>query len=487
MAGVAVAGLVFDATPLSAAASAKRSTLAITYPEGTSTTVDLVGSGPRTGALGSADVKRKQGRTRVQLRMEKLQHPQSLGSLYTTYVVWAVAPEGQAENLAELPHSKDINVDFTTSSQTFGLIVTAEPHSAVRLPSPVVVAENAARPDTKGRLQTGRIEYGGAVADLYAAASPSDVVRRDFKTPLLVQSARNAVELARQAGASRHAEKELREAEVRLAALEQASQGRKLPREFESMARDVMRMAENARMLAEERSEQARLAAERSASSARVARAQSEAERARMEAEKERARADSETKQAAAARTTAEIERERAEAARTEAERARAGEEVARAQADSARREADEARRAQEEAQRQLQTSLSAILETRREARGLIVNMSDVLFDFNRATLTPGAREKLSKLAGVMLAYPGSYRISTEGHTDSVGTDEYNMKLSRDRAESVLNYVLQAGIPSARVGSAVGFGESRPVASNDSASGRQMNRRVEIVISELDH
>ena len=131
-----------------------------------------------------------------------------------------------------------------------------------------------------------------------------------------------------------------------------------------------------------------------------------------------------------------------------------------------------------------LYQSLSEILETRREARGLIVNLSDVLFDFDRASLKPGAREKLSKLAGIMLAYPGGYHIEVEGHTDSVGAHEYNMALSRDRAASVHGYLLQAGLPAARIGAATGFGEARPVASNDSAAGRQVNRRVEIVISE---
>ena len=133
-----------------------------------------------------------------------------------------------------------------------------------------------------------------------------------------------------------------------------------------------------------------------------------------------------------------------------------------------------------------LREQLNVILETRETARGLIVNLSDVLFDFNRASLTPGAREKLSKLCGVMLAYPGSYRIATEGHTDAIGSDEYNLRLSHDRAQSVLGYVRQAGIPPDRLADAVGFGKTRPVASNDSAAGRQMNRRVEIVISGLE-
>ncbi|MEK7830198.1 MAG: OmpA family protein, partial [Acidobacteriota bacterium] len=115
----------------------------------------------------------------------------------------------------------------------------------------------------------------------------------------------------------------------------------------------------------------------------------------------------------------------------------------------------------------------------------LIVNLSDVLFNTGKATLMPGAREKLSKLAGILLAYPGAYQIEIEGHTDSVGSDESNLNLSRGRAESVREYLVQNGIKSERVIAARGFGESKPVADNETAAGRQVNRRVEIVIADI--
>lgn len=480
------------------ATGARRTTLAITYGEGISTSVDMMGSPSQPGVLGRADVKRKDGRTRVRLHMEPLPHPQSLGSFYSTYLLWAVAPEGQAASLAELPHAKAFDIDVTTSFQTFGLIVTAEPHSAVGLPSPLIIAENTLRRDTVGRFQTGKLEYGGAGGVLYEAAGKG---RRDYATPLLVLGARRAVDLAKDAGAADYANKELQQAESRLETLEQAWPGkRELPKELAGMARDVMRTSEHVRKLTEERREEARLAAERRAASAQVARAETEAGRARDEAgraredaEKAREHAAREQERAADARSEAERskaaeERARAteEMARAQAERTRQEAEAARLEAERARLETEQARRDKDELQRRLFQSLSAILETRREARGLIVSLSDVLFDFDRATLTPGAREKLSKLAGVLLAYPGSYRIDVEGHTDSIGTHEYNMALSRDRAESVRGYLLGSGIPAGRVGSATGFGKTRPVASNDNAAGRQMNRRVEIVIADLD-
>lgn len=505
---LAAGAVLLAGVPVAAQAvkDTRRTTLAVTYAEGDTTRVDMLGSAAKPGVLGSASVKRKAGRTRVQLRMDALPHPQSLGSFYTTYVLWAVAPEGQAASLAELPHSKSIGVDATTSFQTFGLIVSAEPHSAVSLPSPLIIAENVPRADTVGRFHSGRIEYGGAIGALYASAD--DPGRRDFVTPLLVLGTRHAIDLAKDAGAAQHAPREFEQAERKLDTLEQAwPRRRRLPKDLEGVAREAMHAAEHARQAAVERREQIRLSAERRDASARVARAENEADRARGEAkearqsavreqvraaearqEAERAKAEEQRAKTTedAARAQAEKDRLDAGTARLEAERARQEAERARLEAERARGEADEAQRSKAELQQQLFKSVSAILETRREARGLIVSLSDVLFEFDRATLTPGAREKLSKLAGVLLAYPGHYRIELEGHTDSIGSNEYNLTLSRTRAESVASYLLLAGVPAERLGAAAGFGEVRPVATNDTAAGRQMNRRVELVIGELD-
>lgn len=475
-----------DAPP----AAGRRSALAVTYAEGSSTRVDMVGSAARPGSRGEARVTRQQGRTRVRLHMDALPHPQALGSFYTTYLLWAVAPEGQAANLAELPHSKRFDVVVTTSFQTFGLIVTAEPHSAVSLPSPLILAENAARDDTVGRFHSGTVAYGGAVGALYEANGGG---ARDYATPLPVLGARHAVALARDAGAATYDAGQLERAQAKLEALERAwPHSRKLPKDLDGLARDVMRLAEHARAVAEHGREQDRLAAERRAAGVRVAQAQTEAERARDQAQQAQARAALEQERADAARQEAAREQQRAAEARDQAERARAGEEQARlareqalGQAEAARREAERVRLEKEALQQRLLASLSEILETRREARGLIVSLSDVLFDFGRTSLTPGAREKLSRLAGILTAYPSQFRLEFEGHTDAIGTAEHNLSLSVGRAESVRGYLLQAGVPPECVGRAVGFGADRPVASNDSPSGRQMNRRVEIVVNEV--
>lgn len=465
---------------------AKRLTLAINYPEGEGTEVNMVGTNIAPQATGKAGVKRKEGRTRIKLRMENLPHPQSLGSSYTAHVLWAVAPEGQAENLAELPITKEFDFEVTTSFQTFGLIITAEPHSAVKLPSPMILAENALRKGTDGGIEASRIEYSGDAGTFYVVSSVAAIPGADYNTPLLVLGARRAVEIAMRAGADRYAEADLRQAEVKLAALEQTwSRNRNDREKWSGLAHDVMRIGEHARTLAVERRQQARLEAERQTARSTIAQAVSDADRAREDAERARQEAAAYRESMARAEREVELARRRVEQAQTEADRSKANEELARLQAERARLEAEQAKQEKAALQERLFISLSEILETRREARGLIVSLSDVLFDFNKASLKPGAREKLSKLAGILLAYPGNYRMEIEGHTDSVGSDDYNLRLSQARADTVRSYLVQAGIQEGRIIATVGFGEQKPVATNDNAAGRQMNRRVEIVIADV--
>jgi outer membrane protein OmpA-like peptidoglycan-associated protein len=189
----------------------------------------------------------------------------------------------------------------------------------------------------------------------------------------------------------------------------------------------------------------------------------------------------------AEARRRAEAEAERlaaerkAEQAKVEAERMRAAALARQREAEAAAKLKEDAEREKAELRARLQQQLSLILETRDSARGLIVNMSDVLFDTAQHTLRQGAREKLAKVSGIVLAHPG-LMLEVEGHTDSIGSDDYNQRLSERRADSVRSYLVQQGLPASSI-AARGFGESRPVASNDNAAGRQQNRRVEIIVT----
>ncbi|MEW6127576.1 MAG: OmpA family protein [Acidobacteriota bacterium] len=479
---------------------AQRATLAIKYPEGDGTSVDLIGSPVQPRVRGKAEIKRKEGRTRIKLDLDRLDNPQTLGAYYTTYVLWAVAPEGQADNLGELyVDGNKSEIEVTTSYQNFALIVTAEPHGQVKLPSPVIVAENVLRENTKGTISSSQIEYRGDSGIYYVAKDGS--LSPDYATPLIILGARRSVEIARRADAGEFAPEELRQAENRLSTLESIwVRHRRHEKMYAGEARDVIRLGELARSLAVERAVQARLDGERRAASQEIARSQNEAERARMEAQDYRAalvRSENELlaarKRLEDAQTEADRAKASAEVARLEAERQRLEKEQARqtaAQAqqatEEARREAEKARQERDALQQRLYISISEILETRRTARGLIVNLSDVLFDFDKASLKPGAREKLSKLAGILLAYPGDYGMEIEGHTDAIGSDEYNLKLSADRAASVRDYLTQAGISGTKIIAVRGLGKTQPVATNDTPEGRQVNRRVEIIIADTE-
>jgi outer membrane protein OmpA-like peptidoglycan-associated protein len=472
--------------------AARRHLLAVKYNENKQTTVNMSGTAIAPRVMGKADVEFKQGRTNVRLEMRSFDNPQSLGGFYTSYILWAVAPEGQAENLMELPIRSKFKIESTTKFQTFGLIITAEPHSMVELPGSMIVAENTLRNGTEGLITTSEIEYSGDPGTFYTLFSHnSPAPSADYDTPLMILGARRAVEIARRADAGRFADAELRDAELKLATLEQAwprsrseSDLRNKAKKNSGLAHDVMRIAEQARKLSVERGDQARLSAERQQAGDNIAQAQSEADRARTEAERASRDAFRARMGAARAANEAAIARERVEQAQSETAKAKANEGQARDDADRARLQTEEAKRERDAAQQRLYFSLSEILETRREARGLIVNLSDVLFDTGQATLKPGAREKLSKLAGILSAYSGVYRIEIEGHTDSVGSDESNLNLSRGRAESVRDYLVQNGVKSERVSATSGFGESKPVAGNETAAGRQINRRVEIIIAD---
>jgi len=490
-----------------------RTTKAINYHHRTGTTqIDFKGTELMPAAKGQAVVNPQMGSTKIETRLEHMTPASQFGPEYMTYVLWGVTPEGRPNNLGEVvlegDHAKLLS---TTELQSFGLIVTAEPYFAVTQPSDVVVAENFVRNDTTGTIQQVDAKYELLQRGQYvlnrSAYKPAKV---DPKGPLQLGQAQNAVEIARLAGAERYAADTFQKAVVGLKNAEDFLYSKNKDRKrSETNAREATQMAEDARIITYKKIREEQLANERAAAAQRESEAQAKAresaEQARLEQER-RARAEADTRNAEQARSQAEQERLRAERATIEANQARQQAEQATAQAVQDRAAADAARAAalqlqqaaQADADRsrmdvqkaeaekaqlreRLRQQLNLILETRETARGLIVNISDVLFDFNKYTLKPGAREKLAKVGGILLAYPG-LKIQVEGHTDSVGTDEYNQKLSEARAGSVREYLTGQGVAGDAV-TAVGFGKADPVASNDTAAGRQKNRRVEMVVS----
>ena len=479
-----------------------RSTTAINYrPRNGDTKIDFTGTPLLPGARGDATIKGERGYIRVDANFENLEPATRFGPEYLTYVLWAITPEGRATNLGELQVSGDDGeLDVTTELQSFGLIVTAEPYFAVSQPSDVVVMENAFRKEgvfkdaTIGATDVIDARYQLLKRGTYLMNQPpANYQPQEIKpgVPLDLAEARNAINLAQLAGADRYASDTFDKARGLLAQAEQA----KRRNDIMMSARQAAQTAEDARLIALQRQEEelnARLRAQAEAERLAAERRQAEAlARATAEAERRR-QAELDAENAAAARAAADRARQAAEAARLAADRERADAEAARTAAEAQRRQAEEqaaqARASAEQAERdkealraKLREQLNLILETRETARGLIVNVSDVLFDFNSANLKPGAREKLARVAGILQAYPG-LQMAIEGHTDSVGSDEYNQGLSERRAVSVRTYLVQNGIPESTV-TALGFGESQPVATNASSTGRQQNRRVELVVS----
>jgi outer membrane protein OmpA-like peptidoglycan-associated protein len=484
-----------------------RTTQAINYrPRQGETKIDFSGTPLMAQARGNAVVSGEKGYMRIDARFERLQPPTTFGREYLTYVLWAVTPEGRATNLGEVQFDDDdARVKVTTELQAFGLIVTAEPYFAVTQPSDVVVLENVVRDNTNGRVETIQAKFELLKRGSYLMNQ--DATRLKIKplepgAPLDLAEARNAVELARLAGADRFASDTFDKAVQLLATAEEAREKRRGSNNIMMPARQAAQTAEDARLVGLQKQEEAFRAEEQRLARVReqeaLDRASAEAARRReaeLTAQNEaaaRAAAERNARQAVAqqadatrAKAEADAARLAADAARTEAENARAQAEAARrdAEAQAARAQALAAQSEQEKAQlrERLREQLNVILETRETARGLIINVSDVLFDTASATLKPGAREKLAKVSGILVTHPG-LKLEVEGHTDSVGSTEYNQGLSERRAESVRRYLVEQRIPATGV-SAVGLGEGQPVASNETAAGRQQNRRVELVVS----
>jgi outer membrane protein OmpA-like peptidoglycan-associated protein len=482
-----------------------RTTKAVNYHHRTgSTHIDFRGTELMPAAKGEAKVASQMGSTKIETNLEHMSPAAQYGPEYMTYVLWGVTPEGRAVNLGEVvlagDHAKLLS---TTELQAFGLIVTAEPYFAVTQPSDVVVAENFIRNDTTGTIEQVDANYHLLQRGQYVwNRTQYQPVKVNPKGPLQLAEAENAVEIARIAGADKYAPETFQKALIDLQNAEGFLNRGGNRKESETNAREAAQMAEDARIITFRKIQEEQLANERAAAAQREAQAQAQAQQSAEQARQsaEQARLDQERRaQAEADRLAAEKAKREAEQATAQAVQERAAADAARAaalaQQQAAQGEAERAKLAAQQADQQrqqaenekaqlrdrLRQQLNLILETRESARGLIVNISDVLFDFNKYTLKPGTREKMAKVSGILLAYPG-LKIQVEGHTDSIGSDEYNQRLSEQRANSVRDYLVVQGVPNMAV-TAVGFGKSRPVVSNDTDAGRQQNRRVELVVS----
>lgn len=468
-------------TPIFRVTVVGRTTQAINYrPRSGKTNVDLIGTPLMPQARGSAEIAGKKGHIQIDARFQSLPPATSLGREYLTYVLWAITPEGRPRNLGEVQlRDGASNKTVTTELQAFALVLTAEPYFAVTQPSDLVVMENVVRPDTRGAIETVDAKYELLQRGSYLMDKGVDftVAPLEAGAPLDLGEARNAVALARIAGADRHAADTLTKAEGLLAQAERAHATGKKGNEVMMPARQAAQTAEDARLIAMKRLEDAFVARQTAiAAQATTDAAQQRAIAAQKEQEaiEERHRANIEADSATAAK--AEAERGRVDVERTREELQQARLQALRAQAETAVVTVE-----RNELRDRLRAQLNSILETRESARGLIMNVPDVLFDSASARLNAAGREKLARVSGI-LAAQADLHISVEGHTDNVGSAEENQRLSERRAASVHTYLVQQNIPLTAVDTA-GFGETRPVASNETPEGRQQNRRIELIVS----
>ncbi len=500
-----------SSTPTFRVTVISRSVQAVNYEHRSgSSKLDFAGTTLMPSATGEAKVNSKRGSIEVDAEFGNLQRPTTFGNEYLTYVLWAISPEGRAVNLGEVlvgdNHRSKLHV--TTDLQAFALIVTAEPYYAVRQPSNAVVLENVVRDDTKGTSEAVNAKYelmerGGYLPTGYKF----DPVVLNAKLPLEFFEARNALRIAQSEGAEQYAPSSYQHAVELMNNADGYAVNKHMDRKpLIAVSREAVQTAEDARAIAVKKEDEMRLASERQNSADAQAQSQQQADDARRlkeQAQSETAQAQSDTATAQAAKAQAESDAARArnDAANAQAANAKAQSDMAENQAASAtalsaaQADAEQSRLAAQQAQlsaqqaetdkaamrAKLSAQLNSILQTRDSARGLIVSMSDVLFDTGRYSLKPGAREKLAKVAGILLAYPG-LNIEVGGYTDNVGGDSMNQTLSENRAGSVRDYLVQQGVSTNSV-SAKGFGNTLPVASNDNSAGRQQNRRVELLVS----
>jgi outer membrane protein OmpA-like peptidoglycan-associated protein len=515
---VAVATLAFAQTQSSVPANSSiltattvsRTTKAVHYRlQGGTTKVDFRGTDLLQRASGEAKVEGKKTNFEIDAKFQGLEDATKFGLEFLTYVAWAVSPQGRPVNLGELSldHNGNAHVKAYTDLQTFGMIVTAEPYFAVTQPGNMVVMESAPVNGGGGEVIDARYEL--VTRGTYSSTNThiqDAIFGIDSKTPLELFEARNAVRIAHIAAADKYAASILSKAGQQLLHAEEIYRQKQNKAAIEAAAKEATETAEEARLMAvkqkaEDEAQAAAAAREAKAradadaeakrrADAETARAQAEqaraqAEQARAQAEQAKAEAEKMKLEALAAAQEAGRQKEEAEKAKAEAvaqqqilsaetDKARA----AAAQSDSLRQQAEKEK---QDLRARLLQQLNSILATRDSARGLVANMSDVLFRSGSFELLPGARERLAKVSGIVLAYP-SLHVAVEGHTDSVGSDQYNQDLSEHRAQSVRDYFVQQGIPASAI-EARGFGKSEPLASNDTAEGRQQNRRVELVVS----
>ena len=439
------------------------------------------------------------------------------GGDITSFVLWAVSRDGKAENLGELwvrPEKADDTLRFSTGQRTFALMVTAEPYYQIDKPSDFLIFWNGGSQDPQA--PSSPISFTDLGEPSQCTIERLDFVKYDGKTPVDVLQAEKTYEMAEGMKAGDYASALMADAMTTLQQSRQMARSSSSRKGAQDYARRSVASSNEAIRITLRRLEAEQLDAEIQQRRAEIEQLEGRARESEDRARRVREEADrqvaalEEQKSAAEQQVSSsrdQLRQIQSDKARIEAERDSLNQatvelksqrealtlSISDLESESARLRSEKERLAQEKAQVELdkqktedrlQAALSQVADTRESARGLILNLPDILFDVNKETLKTELKTAIAKLAGILLIMP-EHRVRIEGHTDSTGSEEYTLKLSTERAQSVLGFLAEEGIDDSRL-KAVGSGLTRPIAENDTREGRQKNRRVEIIISDQE-
>ncbi len=484
-----------------------RQTVAITYPLDETITVKFRGTTLLPRLKGEAKVRRAGRRgTRVELSLDDLTRASELGGPYTTYLLWAISPDGRVDNLGEIKRSGssfvNSKLDVTTPLQTFALIITAEPHFLMKVPSRMVVMENLPPLRAGGsQVETVNVQYLGNSSDYFRDARVPEIADRDYRdTPVSLLGARQSIKLAKFAGAPQDAPMELQQAEDDLQAAEKAWRFDEPAADIDVLARKatssgaraeemaVSRRAARLRREDIQRRDEALRSAERTAEAA-----QQEIEQLRAALDREqRAR---ELAERDAATTNQQVREQRIELARLRDELLAVRSEGDAAKIKLARmegeREAENARRESElreqqrvAAQATLKQTLTKFGVLKETATGFQLILPESIWTGPRvAELVATAATRLEPLAALLASNP-DYNIMIEAYTDSRGDEVSLQQLTQERARVLSERLQVAGVDPSRI-QANGMGAANPLAKNTTVSGRARNRRIEITLTPV--
>lgn len=448
---------------------------AMTLPEGKNIQIyfSKTDKAPSKASMG-ASLTYEKGVTSIDLSFEKMEPAILFAGDITTYVLWAVSPDGSYDNLGEITVDRKEasgTQQFLAKRKILALMVTAEPFGSTNRPTEIVLFTNG-QSGEKG-VQVAPFTFKDFSTEAKPALDSISMLQYATDFPVAIKQAEKTLEYARKIKAD----------EVNARAVEEARKALEKARQI----RDKKMAADRARIAVQYASqairETIRIREEKAA-------AEAEARRLAEKAALEQRASEAESEAQQLARQLEEIKVERAALAKEMEELGRQTQALA---AERDRLAGDRDRLAEEreiikkerdELAGKLRTALSTVAETTDTARGLIVNLAGILFDLNKATLKPESQLKLAKLAGILMVFP-DMNLSIEGHTDSTGSEDWNFRLSTERARTVYEFLMGQGVALERM-KYQGFGSSKPVAPNDTEANRARNRRVEVVVLKED-